>query len=72
MARKKKQPIPPDFVRAVNSFFRALSQSACPFCRKPITDVEQVGSCVFAIPCRCRLGRGDANRMRKALSLSQD
>ncbi|GAC1459826.1 MAG: hypothetical protein PVSMB8_15270 [Vulcanimicrobiaceae bacterium] len=43
----------------------------CLHCGAKVTDVTQVGRCVYVEPCGHRLGQGDAKTVRKALGLDR-
>lgn len=48
---------------AVNVFFGKLNSDVCPHCDTPITSKRQVGRCVYADPCGCRLYQGTVSGM---------
>ncbi len=39
-------------------------------CATKVAELKQVGSCVYAEPCGCRQGQGDAKRMRQVMGLT--
>lgn len=40
------------------SFQTKLDNNICPHCDQPIGNKQQVGRCVYAYPCGCRLYQG--------------
>lgn len=40
--------------------------TTCPHCKQHVTDCEQVGRCVYARPCGCRVGQGKLHDNWKA------
>lgn len=44
--------------KMAQQFFESLGNDICPYCGEPIKHKEQVGRCVYAYPCGCRLYRG--------------
>lgn len=45
-------------VVAFKAYVDNLSNDICPHCHTPITNKRQVGRCVYADPCGCRLYQG--------------
>ncbi len=41
----------------------------CCECGEPMADVRQVGACIYATPCGCRQGTGDASELRRVAGL---
>ena len=44
------------------AFFDMYRNGHCPRCQQPLTGEKQVGPCVYAEPCGCRLWQGQARR----------
>lgn len=45
--------------KVVAEFLKTLAEGkVCPHCKQPIEKREQVGRCVYARPCGCRLYQG--------------
>lgn len=42
----------------IQQFFTDLASDVCPHCHTPIERKKQVGRCVYAEPCGCRLYQG--------------
>lgn len=47
-----------DFEKWWAEFESNLKANICPHCKAPITKKVQVGQCVYAEPCGCRLYQG--------------
>ncbi len=45
-----------DVLRQMNAF-EARTSEACPHCGAHVTALDQVGKCVYARPCGCRIGQ---------------
>lgn len=43
---------------AIEAFVNNLNNNICPHCKTPIAETYQVGRCVYARPCGCRLYQG--------------
>jgi hypothetical protein len=52
--------------QAVSDFINKLKSDVCPHCDTPITRKRQVGRCVYAEPCGCRLYQGRLTAEEKA------
>lgn len=52
--------------RAVADWLHKLESNICPHCDTPITSKRQVGRCVYAEPCGCRLYQGRLTAAEKA------
>lgn len=52
------EDISPEATEALNKYFAKLNADICPHCDTPFTDQRQVGRCVYAVPCNCRLYQG--------------
>jgi hypothetical protein len=48
----------PEVAEQLRVYLEKLAADICPFCDTPITDQRQVGRCVYALPCNCRLYQG--------------
>ena len=44
--------------QALKKFLDNLKNDICPHCHTPIQEKRQVGRCVYASPCNCRLYQG--------------
>lgn len=47
-----------EIAEALRQFFDNLNSGVCPHCGAPIANKRQVGRCVYAEPCGCRLYQG--------------
>lgn len=50
-----------EIAEAFKQYLRGLQNNVCPHCGMPITNKRQVGRCVYADPCGCRLYQGRLN-----------
>jgi hypothetical protein len=48
-----------------NAFMQRETED-CPQCHKPVTGLSQVGRCVYARPCGCRVCQGQVPKAWKA------
>jgi hypothetical protein len=55
---------------AMERMRRRAALGQCAQCGAAVDELEQVGPCVYANPCGCRQGQGDAKRMAQAMSLA--
>jgi len=44
--------------RFLDAYFASAEAGICPICQTPIERKKQVGRCVYAEPCGCRLWQG--------------
>lgn len=49
----------------IKAFMTNLKNDICPHCGTPITNKRQVGRCVYADPCGCRLYQGNLDEQAK-------
>jgi hypothetical protein len=45
-----------DFIRALGALWARRSET-CPYCHAHVDAMQQIGRCVYAQPCGCRLGQ---------------
>lgn len=50
---------------AIERYFRLLSSDICPTCEAKIERHQQIGRCVYALPCYHRLYQGKATKHGK-------
>jgi hypothetical protein len=53
-----------EIARMVEAFVSDLQNWICPHCKTPVQHEQQVGRCVYARPCGCRLRQGKARGKR--------
>jgi len=46
-----------DFIENLNTFWTRETED-CPQCGKHVTSCEQIGRCIYARPCGCRVSQG--------------
>ena len=44
----------------LDEFLAKAAKAICPRCDQPIQQERQIGRCVYAVPCGCRLWQGMA------------
>jgi hypothetical protein len=47
-----------DMSTEMRLYLAKMASDICPHCDTPFTDQRQVGRCVYAVPCYCRLYQG--------------
>jgi hypothetical protein len=52
---------------ALKRYLDNMAHDICPFCGKSIEDRKQIGRCVYALPCYCRLYQGTLPKKEKSI-----
>ncbi len=64
MDEESREPLPPEIARAAVEALTRMANlmsresDVCMHCGQPVTKLVQVGRCVHAEPCGCRLWQG--------------
>lgn len=64
MSDDRKVNIDPVVAAAMNAYFEALAKGLCPVCNQPVEKEQQIGRCVYALPCNHRLFQGTARKKK--------
>lgn len=59
------QSLDPEAIKAIQDYFQDLKEGRCPTCKQPVVNKEQVGRCVYALPCKHRLYQGKLKKETK-------
>ena len=51
-----------EVAESLRRYLTAIAEDTCPHCGRKIEDKEQIGRCVYAWPCRCRLYQGKLHK----------